>query len=156
MTRARPATSAALAVMVVLGIALEASRARAQDRRGTEITAERVRDAIDRAVDFLKKSQTDGRWPEFAFTPNGVTCLCTLALLSAGVPLDDPAMQAAMKQVRAMNLDTTYGVSLQTMVLCAAEPAKDAQLISRNVRWLESRQHKDGPLKGAWDYSLGL
>ena len=154
MKSARPALSSALSVIIVVAAVLGTSRATGQGVGGKEITAERVRDAIDRAVDFLKDSQTDGSWPEYNFTPSGVTCLCTLALLSSGVPLDDPTMQAAMKKVRAMNLETTYGVSLQTMVLCAAEPAKDAQLIARNVRWLESRQLKDGPLKGAWDYGV--
>jgi hypothetical protein len=154
MMRIRPAASAVLSAIVFVGSVLVAARVNGQEARGQEITAQRVKSAIDRAVNFLKNSQSDGRWPDFSFTPSGVTCLCTLALLSAGVPLDDPAMQAALKTVRAMNLETTYGVSLQTMVLCAAEPAKDAQIIARNVRWLESRQHKDGPVKGGWDYSV--
>src|SRR5688500_10481378 len=110
MTRRRPATSAVLSVTLLLGAVLGSSRASAQEARGKEITAERVRGAIDRAVTFLKNSQTDGRWPDYSFSPSGVTCLCTLALLSAGVPLDDPTMQSAMKVVRSMNLETTYGV----------------------------------------------
>ncbi|HJS08045.1 MAG TPA: hypothetical protein VJ809_10315, partial [Pirellulales bacterium] len=110
MTCARPAVSAALLLVVVLGTVLGTSRANGQDVQNKEITAERVRSSIDRAVTFLKSSQTDGRWPEFSFTPSGVTCLCALALVSAGEPLDDPVMQAALKAVRGMNLETTYGV----------------------------------------------
>ncbi|HVT30899.1 MAG TPA: DUF4159 domain-containing protein, partial [Lacipirellulaceae bacterium] len=49
-------------------------------------------------------------------------------------------------------LDKTYTVSLQTMVLCAAEPKRDMLLIRRNAQWLEAHQIKDGPRKGAWSY----
>jgi hypothetical protein len=118
-----------------------------------EVTAQDVRKSIDSAVSFLKRQQNqDGKWSEFPGSPGGTTCLCTLALLNAGVPVDDDVMQRALKAVRGMEPERTYVVSLQTMVLAAAEPAKDAQLIARNVRWLESRQIKEGPRKGAWSY----
>jgi hypothetical protein len=118
-----------------------------------EVTAEQVRNAIDRAVGFLKQQQQpSGEWSDFPGRRGGVTCLVTLALLNAGVPLDDPTMQRALKVIRDMQPDMTYIVALHTMVLCAAEPAKDAQLIARNVRWLESHQIKDGNNKGAWTY----
>ena len=58
-----------------------------------------------------------------------------------------------MKYLRALESDKVYVISLQTMVLCAAEPAKDAQLIAHNVRLLENRQIKDGLTKGSWSYS---
>jgi hypothetical protein len=117
------------------------------------VTAKQVRVAIDRGVDYLKaRQERDGGWPNFPGRPGGVTCLCALALLNAGVPLDDDAMQRALTAIRDMQPDQTYVVALHTMVLCAAEPKKDAQLIARNVRWLESHQIKDGSHKGAWDY----
>jgi hypothetical protein len=123
------------------------------DDAAKELTAEQVRTAIERAVTYLKKrQQVDGTWPEFPGRPGGITCLVTLALLNAGVPLDDASMQRALQAIRNMQPDFTYVVSLHTMVLCAAEPAKDAQLIARNVRWLESHQIKDAPYKGSWTY----
>ena len=46
----------------------------------------------------------------------------------------------------------TYPVSLQTMVLCMAEPEKDFITIRNNAHWLEETQIKEGPRRGAWSY----
>ncbi|MCS7238478.1 MAG: DUF4159 domain-containing protein [Thermoguttaceae bacterium] len=120
------------------------------------MTAEDVRQAIDGAVAFLKRTQRNGSWPEKPGYPGGVTALCTLALLSAGVDPGDPAIQAALTYLRKIPLDRTaktYSVALQTMVFCRAEPEKDRALIERNVRWLEQMQIKDDPATaGAWGY----
>jgi hypothetical protein len=119
-----------------------------------DLAPEDVKAAIERAVAFLKKEQNqNGSWSDNSIYPGGVTALCTLALLNAGVPIDDPVMERAMKYLRALESDKVYVISLQTMVFCAAEPAKDAQLIARNVRLLENRQIKDGLTKGSWSYS---
>lgn len=121
-----------------------------------EVTAEEVRQAIDGAVAFLKRTQRNGAWPERPGYPGGVTALCTLALLSAGVEPSDPTIQAALAYLRKIPLDRsakTYSVALQTMVFCRAEPEKDRPLIERNVRWLEQTQIKDDPnTAGAWGY----
>ncbi len=118
-----------------------------------EITAEQVRDAIEGAVNFLKRQQRGGAWPEVPGYPGGVTALCTLALLSAGVGPADPAIQAALTYLRKIPPEKTYVVSLQTMVFCRAEPEKDRALIERNVRWLEQMQVKDDPATaGGWGY----
>ncbi|MEX2141817.1 MAG: DUF4159 domain-containing protein [Pirellulales bacterium] len=118
------------------------------------VTAEQVRNAIEQGVNYLKgKQQPSGEWDDYGQRPGGVTCLCALALLNSGVPLEDRSIQRALKAIRDMQPDQTYVVALHTMVLCAAEPAKDAQLIARNVRWLESHQIKDGSNKGAWTYA---
>jgi hypothetical protein len=128
--------------------------ARADDAAAKDVTAEQVRNVIDRAVAYLKqKQQPSGEWADYGGRRGGVTCLCALALLNAGVPIEDDSIQRALKAVRDMQPDLTYVVALHTMVLCAAEPAKDAQLIARNVRWLESHQIKDGLNKGAWTYA---
>src|SRR4051812_5388814 len=56
-----------------------------------DITADQVRTAIDRGVGFLKRTQNqNGSWPDYGAFPGGVSALCTLALLNAGVPLSDP------------------------------------------------------------------
>ena len=68
--------------------------------------------------------------------PGGVSAISTLALLNCGVPIDDPVMQKALNYVRQMNAKQTYAVSLQTMVLCAAEPKRDMYQIKQNVGWL--------------------
>src|ERR1051325_4150843 len=109
--------------------------------------------AIDHGVAFLKREQlARGNWPEFTGYDCGVTALCTLALLNSGLTIDDPAVAKAVAFLRGVELDKTYSVSLQTMVLCAAEPKRDMLLIRRNAQWLQSHQIKDGPRKGAWSY----
>jgi len=123
-----------------------------------EVTAERVRAALDNGIRHLRERQNrDGSWPEFSGYPGGITSLCTLALLHAGVGPEDEDVQKALQWLRRQRLDKTYTVSLQTMVFCKAEPAKD--LLSRiqpNVDWLERNQVTEGPLKGAWSYPHGL
>jgi len=121
-----------------------------------EVSAEEVRQAIDAAVAFLKRTQQNGAWPEKPGYPGGVTALCTLALLSAGVEPSDPAIQAALRYLRKIPLDRnakTYSVALQTMVFCRADPENDQPLIQRNVRWLEQTQIKDdSTTAGSWGY----
>ncbi len=125
-----------------------------------QIPAERLapllQQAIDRGVEYLKRQQKpDGSWSDSPPHVGGVSALCTLALLTAGVPPDDPVIQKALRQFRRFQpqtVNSTYSVSLQTMVLCRAEPDRDAALIQQNIRWLERVQVKDGPDRGGWSY----
>jgi len=117
-----------------------------------EISADQVRQAIDKAVGFLKQQQrNDGSWTELARFEGGVTGLCTLALLHAGVEPDDPSVAKALNLLRRTKLDTTYAVALQTMVFAKAGRDADLGLIERNVRWLEAIQLTDGDRVGSWD-----
>jgi len=117
-----------------------------------EVTAEQVHRAIDRGVAYLLEQQRDnGAWPDMAM-PGGVTALCTLALLNAGVTPDDERMQKALDYLRKIKPDKTYVVSLQTMVFARALPERDRELIFTNVKWLEKIQTVEGPNKGAWSY----
>jgi hypothetical protein len=117
------------------------------------IDATQVMSAITRGVAFLRSQQQPrGNWPEFPGYDGGVTALCTLSLLNSGVPVDDPAVRQALNYLRGLDPDKTYTISLQTMVLCAAEPKRDLLRIRRNVQWLEAHQNKEGPRKGAWSY----
>jgi hypothetical protein len=124
-----------------------------QAARG-EIDAEQVRQAIDAGVNKLLDAQADdGTWTEVHTNmPGGVTALCTLALLTSGVSIDDPKIQRALTLLRKLHPHMTYTNSLQTLVMCAAEPKKDLLHIQENVRWLESQQLRDGPKRGAWGY----
>lgn len=122
-----------------------------------EVTAEQVRKSIERAIEFLKKQQNqNGAWTELAQHRGGVSALCALALLNAGVPVDDDSIQRALKYLRTVEPSQTYVSSLAIMVLSAAEPEKDAQLIARHVRWLESKQIRDGAFKGSWTYGHAI
>ncbi|OYV83000.1 MAG: hypothetical protein B7Z73_16610, partial [Planctomycetia bacterium 21-64-5] len=118
-----------------------------------EITAEQVRDAIDRGAEYLKREQRDdGSWPDPVGYPGGITSICTLALLNSGVPPDDKHVQAALNYLRKIKPTMTYSTALQTMVFCAAEPNTNLALIKRNAQWFEDNQKRAGPMMGAWGY----
>ena len=118
-----------------------------------EIEAEQVRLAIERASGYLKRQQHDnGAWDDLAGFPGGVTALATLALLNAGTPPSDPAVQKAINFLRKQKPNKTYSTALQTMVFCAAEPKNNLAKIQENARWLQQKQKSDGPMRGAWAY----
>ena len=117
-----------------------------------DVTAEEVRQAIDRGVQFLKNQQlADGSWAE-SMQHGGITALCTLALLNAGVDPNDESIQKALSYLRKIRPAQTYVVSLQTMVFVRADPERDRVLIEGNVRWLERNQIERGDYQGAWTY----
>lgn len=145
-----------LMCLMLLGMLLVPTRASAQ---GEDITAQQVREALDKGIHFLKRQQRkDGSWSDTILSnpyPGGVTALCTLALLESGVPVEDDSIQRALSYLRKLRGDVhkTYSVALQTMVFCKAEPYRDLATITRNARWLENAQVKDGPYKGGWSYT---
>ena len=123
-----------------------------------EVTTAQVNDAIDRGIKFLRSRQDrEGRWARGAQKQweGGDSALVALALLNSGVPLDDPMLQKAMVYVRNMKTRWNYAVSLQTMVLCQAEPTRDTLAIRENVRWLERTQISKGSGRGGWGYGRG-
>ncbi|MEX0676179.1 MAG: DUF4159 domain-containing protein [Pirellulales bacterium] len=118
-----------------------------------DISAEAVRESIDRAVAFLERQQNrNGTWGDHAGFGGGVTALSTLALLNAGVPADNERLERSLVYLRGLPPRQTYVAALQTMVFCAAQPKKDLLLIRQNVKWLESTQFTAGPFKGGWSY----
>lgn len=137
----------AASLLVLLSICALARPAQA------ELTAEQVRGAIDKGVDYLKSQQDPrGEWIGHDRYPGGVTSLTTLALLNAGVSPQEPFLRKSLDALAGMELDKVYTVSLQTMVLCAAEPKRHQIKIGANVRLLEKWQVKAGPRSGAWSY----
>ncbi len=141
-----------LAIFVLWAVLVGRDVSIAQEAQG-DITAEQVRETIDKGIAYLRQQQKiDGSWDEYMDQPGGVTALCTLALLNAGVEPGDPQIQKALAYLRKFKPERTYVTSLQTMVLVRAEPQQDMLLISRNVKWLESMQIMDGQRKGSWSY----
>ena len=137
-----------LIIITIIAVDGNASNARA------EITAQQVRKAIDRGVAHLKSKQhKDGTWPDFAANQEGgVTALCTLAMLNAGVDPEDDSLKRALDWLRDHRLSSTYSVGLQTMVFARAGPSKYRLLIDRNVKFFEKNQNANGPRTGAWGY----
>jgi hypothetical protein len=125
------------------------------------VTSEEVEQAIREGVRSLKERQrADGSWPEVAANAHtGTTSLVTLALLTAGEKADSPPIRRALNFLRGFSpqqLNSTYAISLQTMVLAAADPERDRARIVANVDWLERAQHKlvkGEQWPGNWPYT---
>jgi len=152
----------------------EAAKERAQKRKEAReqelkkarelqmsITPAMVQNAIEGGVEFLKSAQhSTGGWKEEEIHVGGVSALCALALLNAGVPADDPHMVRALNFLRKIDptsgpVESNYVAALQTMVFCMAEPEKDAGLIRRNVMWFIKEQKEKGTRIGSWGYPYG-
>ncbi|MCG8586756.1 MAG: DUF4159 domain-containing protein, partial [Pirellulales bacterium] len=123
-----------------------------------EVDAQQLRDAMKQAINYLKRKQSaGGRWSSSTSNahPGGVTSLCTLALLNAGLKPDDKQVAKALKYIEAVKPNGTYSVSLQIMVLAQADAKRYQKRILDNVKILEKTQIRDGEFKGAWGYSNG-
>ncbi len=118
-----------------------------------EVTPEQVRAAIDSGAAYLLSQQrNDGSWADMVGQSGGISSLCTLALLNAGIEPSNEKMQKALKHLRGIRPERTYVVSLQTMAFARADPERDRARILQNVRWLEGTQIAGGDYKGAWTY----
>jgi hypothetical protein len=128
---------------------------------GAGVTREEVERAIHDGVAFLKEKQRkDGSWTDADHEAHtGTTSLITLALLTAGEPVNSPHVANALNYLREFGPDqlrSTYAVALQTMVFAAADPDRDRIKIAANVDWLERAQIKPGERfnwPGSWSYS---
>ena len=120
-----------------------------------EVTAEQVRKAIDRGVSFLKNQQSaDGSWTELMPQEHGgITALCTLALLNAGVDPNDEQMQKALELSPQDQARKDLRRRAANDGLCPGRSgAGTADSIDGNVKWLEGKQIAEGRYKGAWTY----
>ncbi len=124
-----------------------------------EIDAAEVRQSIEKGVAYLKAQQhpKEGNWPDIrpGQQVGGITCICTLALINCGTPVSDPSIQKALAYLRTLTPDSTYVMSLQTMVFCIAEPQRDLLKIQTSAKWLEDHQIKDTDRRGSWSYPRG-
>lgn len=149
----------AVVFVLVLGVA--------SGRAAEEPLVQKVRQSLDKGVDFLKSRQTDQgggvwNWENGELTwlqPGGTTNLVMLALLTAGVPADDPVIKRAVPYIQNLKPQHTYVVGLQTMVLAELGNIRDLDQIQKNVDWLISAAVCKGGKLGAggklegWTYS---
>src|SRR5207253_152591 len=105
--------------------------------------------AIERAKTFIKSKAKDGNWESDMYgvpRKGGPTCLAVLALLTAGVPVDDPLIEKALAYIRSLPPDQTYTVGLQTMVLAHA-----VGLCGLLITGMDLNAGREKPLgNGAW------
>lgn len=156
-----------LSLVVAISAIVVFTLSPARNACGDDISAEEVRTSIERGIAYLKSKQNkvEGNWAEHPGQPGGMTALCTLALLNAGVDPKDEAIQKSLNYLRSLGKPKmVYSVSLITMAMVAADPSErnaDKALIRRNAEYLASIQitavkeeeerkfHK----KGSWAYS---
>jgi hypothetical protein len=137
-----------------------------------DVTSAEVERAIREGIHFLSARQAaNGSWPGV----EGVSELATLALLTSGVPRDDPGLTRALAAVLRHEPNgisprhRTYTVSLHAMTLAAADPGAYRDLIARDAAWLVGAQLRAGrgvgqplvwrgsarPVGGSWTYHEG-
>lgn len=127
----------------LLLILMPAGLAAAQDVR-----SEQVQRSIQQGLAWLRRQQApDGSWPGGGH-PGGATALCTLALLNAGVPADDPAVIRALKNLQEIDNQRTYVVSLKAQAFAATDEAIYRRSLSQAVAWLVDAQRDNG----MWGY----
>ena len=151
MRRFSPRSSAALGVALAAILAVSAAQAQ-------QVTREQVEQAIKSGVkDLLSRQNDNGSWRDAdQRAESGTTGLATLALLTAGEKADSPAIAKALDYLQrktAAQLNSTYSVSLQTMVFAAADPARFKIAIAGNVAWLEKAQIRAGDRAGIADWA---
>lgn len=118
---------------------------------GQEVTGEQVARAIRRGVAYLKsRQQSDGEWPKLGLD-GGTTALSVVAMLSAGVSADDPAVRRALDAVARRQDRYTYVVALKIMALAMADPQRHARRIQQAADFLIDTQLKNGD----WSYPRG-
>jgi hypothetical protein len=91
----------------------------------------RVQTVVRRGVQFLKGRQNaDGSWP-YAGHELGITSLAALALIENGVPVQDPAIQNAIRVVRGLSPSntSTYDISLAILFLVRIGDKEDNELV---------------------------
>ena len=127
--------------------------ASAPARAAKPLTAEEqagVNRAVDRAVAFLKRTQSrNGAWPPHGGAgenPVGETLLPALALLESGVPGADPAVRKAAELVRgrAAKLHKTYEVALAVLFFDRLADPADEKLIRSLALRLVAGQCRTG------------
>jgi hypothetical protein len=138
----------ALALGLVLAVA---AVARAEPQPLSKEEQAKVDEAIDKGITFLKKMQSkNGSWTPYRQHPIGSTALPALALLEAGVPADDPAVQKAARWLRPRltKLDETYDLSLALLFFDRLGDPQDKAVI----RTLGMRLIAGQWASGGWTY----
>src|SRR5262249_21527243 len=123
--------------------------------------AEKVKEAQEKAINYLKAKQQDqgaGRWNWENDTltllqPGGTSALAILSLLESGVKPNDRALTTGLNYLRGLKPQHTYVVSLTTQVFCKANQKQDAELIKTNVKWLEGAAVWNRDQLVGWSYT---
>ncbi len=129
--------------------ALVAACAAPAARAARGVTSADVDRAIARGLTYLAGQQRDdGSWPLDGKYASGAAALATLTLVTAGVPANDPAVQAGAMYIAAQPLTMTYSTALTAMALAAMDAKAYRNEIKACRDWLILAQQKNG----GWTY----
>jgi len=118
-----------------------------------QVTGADINRAIERGVGWLKGRQlADGAWRYAAQQQDGATALCVYALLVAGVPPDDPAVQAGIAYFIDRPPQHTYTVTLNILALTRADPRRHRTRIAECADYLVEAQQRGERNRGMWTY----
>jgi hypothetical protein len=161
-SRRRGLSSALLIAVIACATVVPVRSARAQP----DVSAARVKDSIRAAQQFLIGVQNPegsygfGGGPAGGHT-SGATSLAMLALLTSGVPVDEPAVVRGLKFLRRVpdpqSAYATYQLSLMLMTFAAARQWDTDRIRMTGIAsQLEEFQVKDGQDSGMWNYGRGV
>ncbi len=126
----------------------------------TSLTTENVLHAIKRGRNYIiSKQQPNGSWrgEKTSFYRVGITSLCLLSLMDAGMTADDRTIDNGLnwlRETKASAPSYTYEISLMIMAFTAAKDGgKDKLRIINLVKKLEEGQIKQGENSGGWGYT---
>ncbi|WP_437184983.1 prenyltransferase/squalene oxidase repeat-containing protein [Planctomicrobium sp. SH668] len=130
------------------------------------VDQQKLNAAIDKGVAYLKATQAeDGSWSRS--NSLGVTGLATYALIKSGVPLDDPAVEAGLKNIlsaenadggfyrpdsKVMNYETA--IVLQTLVAANKDKRYDSK-IEKAVDFVKELQWDEDEVGSAENDAFG-
>ena len=133
---------------LIIAVALAQTVIHAPIASAGDLTPAEVRQSIEAGVRFIKGRQNpNGSWPDITQL-GGVTALATLALINAQVPVNDPAIQRALRTLQDVPNQFTYTVALKIAVFAAADPKGYRREIQEAADWLVRGQMKGG----SWGY----
>jgi hypothetical protein len=121
----------------------------AQQEHQVQVSSQQVIQAVQRGLAYLRsQQQPEGNWPEWPGPYHGgTTALGLLAMLTAGVPPDDPAVKAGLAYLDATPNTNTYAVSLKCQVYSLLGGPYRKRL-QECTAWLVQRQDASG----LWNY----
>jgi hypothetical protein len=140
----------AVTIVVLLGFAASVS---ADPKPLSKAEQAKVDKAVEKGIAYLRRNQTkEGNWPTHYKNRYlvGECALPAYALLEAGVPANDPAIQKAAAFIRpkALKTDETYELSLVVLFLDRLGDPKDKKLIQSLALRLIAGQYRTG----GWSY----
>ncbi len=150
--------------MLIAAIVGQATASLRSARADQDLSAARVKESIRSAQQFLMRVQNPEGSYGFGGGPagghaSGATALVMLALLTSGVPADDPSVVRGLRFLRHVpdprSTYATYQQSLVLMTFCAAHQWDTDRIRMTGIAsQLEDFQVKDGgPTSGMWNYA---